>query len=200
MVDVLHHRGPDDLGVSEDNNVVLGMTRLAIIDTSGGGHQPMNSHDDQIAIVYNGELYNFREQRSLLEQRGYSFRSSSDTEVVLRMYEHYGDDFLLRMRGMFALAIHDKRGGPGHERLLLARDQLGIKPLLYARVQGRLVFASEIKAMLASGLVEPEIDPIALRLLLTYGAIIQPRTIPPRRQDAAASASSRYSIRRRRTH
>jgi asparagine synthase (glutamine-hydrolysing) len=89
------------------------------------------------------------------------------------MYEHYGDDFLLRMRGMFALAIHDKR----QKRLLLARDQLGIKPLLYATVNGRLIFASEIKALLASGLIAPEVDPISLRLLLTHGAIIQPRTI-----------------------
>jgi asparagine synthase (glutamine-hydrolysing) len=177
MVDALHHRGPDDSGVLEENNVVLGMTRLAIIDTGNGGRQPMVSQDGQIALVYNGELYNFREERSLLEKLGYSFRSSSDTEVVLRMYEHYGDDFLLRMRGMFALAIHDWRRGSGHERLLLARDQMGIKPLLYARVQGRLIFASEVKALLASGLVVHEVDPVALRLLLTHGAIVQPRTI-----------------------
>jgi asparagine synthase (glutamine-hydrolysing) len=153
------------------------MTRLAIIDTSAGGHQPMVSPDGQMAIVYNGELYNFREERSLLEKRGHSFRSTSDTEVVLRMYEHYGDDFLTRLRGMFALAVYDKRRGPGHERLLLARDQMGIKPLLYARVGDRLIFASEIKALLASGLVAPEVDPVALRLLLTHGAIVQPRTI-----------------------
>jgi len=175
MVSALHHRGPDDRGVLEDRNVSLGMTRLAILDVSHAGHQPMASPDDQIRIVYNGELYNFREERTLLEKLGYTFRSASDTEVVLRMYEHYGDDFLLRMRGMFALAIHDKRSG--RERLLLARDQLGIKPLLYANVRGRLIFASEIKALLASGLVEPEIDPVALRLLLTHGAIVQPHTI-----------------------
>src|SRR2546423_9003229 len=161
----------------EESNVVLGMTRLAILDTGRGGHQPMLSPDSQIAIVYNGELYNFREERSLLEKLGYSFRSTSDTEVVLRMYEHYGDDFLLRMRGMFALAVYDKRNGPGQERLLLARDHLGIKPLLYTTVNGRLIFASEIKALLASGLVASEIDPVALRLLLTHGAVIQPRTI-----------------------
>ena len=173
MVSAMHHRGPDDSGVLEDGSVTLGMTRLAIIDVSHAGHQPMTSPDNQVAIVYNGELYNFREERALLEKLGYTFRSTSDTEVVLRMYEHYGDDFLLRMRGMFALAIHDKRAG----RLLLARDQLGIKPLLYTTVRGRLIFASEIKALLASGLVEPEIDPVALRLLLTHGAIVQPHTI-----------------------
>ena len=175
MISALHHRGPDDRGVLEDKHVTLGMTRLAILDVSHAGHQPMTSPDDQIRIVYNGELYNFREERALLEKLGYTFRSTSDTEVVLRMYEHYGDDFLLRMRGMFALAIHDKRAG--RERLLLARDQLGIKPLLYANVSGRLIFASEIKALLESGAVEREIDPIALRLLLTHGAIVQPHTI-----------------------
>jgi asparagine synthase (glutamine-hydrolysing) len=177
MVSALHHRGPDDSGVLEDDNIVLGMTRLAILDTSIGGHQPMLTPNEQIAIVYNGELYNFREERSLLEKHGYRFRSTSDTEVVLYMYEHYGDDFLLRMRGMFALAVYDKRQGPGRERLLLARDQMGIKPLLYTRVGGRLVFASEIKALLASGLVEREVDPVSLRMLLAHGSVYQPHTM-----------------------
>src|SRR4029453_5489850 len=124
MVKALHHRGPDDTGVYHDQQVRLGMTRLAILDTSRAGHQPMLLPDGQIAIVYNGELYNFREERTELEKRGYSFKSASDTEVVLRLYEHYGGDFLLRLRGMFALAIYDRRKGPGKERLLLARDQL----------------------------------------------------------------------------
>ena len=177
MVGAMHHRGPDDHGVLEDGGVTLGMTRLAIIDTSSGGHQPMQTADGQISVVYNGELYNFREERRLLEQHGHQFRSSSDTEVLLRMYEHYGDDFLLRMRGMFAIAIYDKRRGPGRERLLLARDQMGIKPLAYARVGGRFIFASEIKALIASGLITSEIDPVSLRLLLTYGSVYQPRTI-----------------------
>jgi asparagine synthase (glutamine-hydrolysing) len=177
MVGAMQHRGPDDYGVLEDRNVALGMTRLAIIDTSAGGHQPMQTPDGQIAIVYNGELYNFHEQRCLLEKHGYSFRSASDTEVVLYMYEHYGDDFLLRLRGMFALAIYDKRQGPGRELLLLARDQMGIKPLLYTRARGRLVFASEVKALLASGLVERDVDPVSLRMLLAHGSVYQPRTI-----------------------
>src|SRR5689334_17277569 len=153
------------------------MTRLAILDVSHAGHQPMVSPDDQIRIVYNGELYSFREERALLEKLGYTFHSTSDTEVVLRMYEHYGDDFLLRMRGMFALAVYDKRRGPGHERLLLARDQMGIKPLVYAWRSDRLIFASEIKALRASGLIDPQIDPASMRLLLTYGSIYQPNTI-----------------------
>jgi asparagine synthase (glutamine-hydrolysing) len=177
MIGAMHHRGPDDKGIFHDQNASLGMTRLAIIDTSSAGHQPMQTPDGQITVVYNGELYNFQEQRQLLEAKGCHFRSSSDTEVVLQMYEQYGDDFLLRMRGMFALAIYDKRRGPGRERFLLARDQMGIKPLLYTRANGRLIFASEIKALLASGLVKPEIDPVALRLLLTYGSVYQPNTI-----------------------
>ncbi len=177
MVAAMHHRGPDDRGVFEDGCVGLGLTRLAIIDTSRAGHQPMYSEDGSITVVYNGELYNFREERRVLESLGHKFHSSSDTEVALRMYQHYGDDFLLRMRGMFAIAVYDKRGGPGRERLLLARDQMGIKPLLYARVGSQLVFASEIKALLASGLVAREVDPVSLRLLLTHGSVSQPRTI-----------------------
>src|SRR5437868_10232580 len=177
MVGAMYHRGPDDLGTFFDARVGLGMTRLAIIDTTNRGHQPMQTPDGQIMTVYNGELYNFRYERDLLVKKGCEFRSTSDTEVVLRMYEHYGDDFLLRMRGMFALAIYDKRRGPGNERLLLARDQMGIKPLLYAHIGDRLIFASEIKALLASGLISPQIDPVSLELLLTYGSVYQPRTI-----------------------
>ena len=177
MVAAMHHRGPDDHGVYRDGSVALGMTRLAIIDVSAAAHQPMGNPDGTIWIVYNGEVYNFREERRLLEAKGYSFSSSSDTEVVLRLYEHYGDDFLLRLRGIFALAIYDKRRGPGRERLLLARDHLGIKPLLYTRVGGQFVFASEMKALLASRLIVPKIDPIALRLLLTFGSVYQPRTM-----------------------
>ncbi len=177
MVAALHHRGPDDRGVFSDERVSLGMARLAIIDTSIGGHQPMATPDGKIWIVYNGESYNFQRERRTLEAKGYQFSSSSDTEVVLRMYEQYGDDFLLRIRGMFALAIYDKRRGPGRERLLLARDQLGIKPLLYARIPGGLVFASEMKALLASGLIGREVDPEGLRMLLTYGSVYQPQTI-----------------------
>jgi len=176
MVAAMHHRGPDDSWIFQDGPVTLGVTRLAIIDTTAGGRQPMCNEDRSIWIVYNGETYNFREERKLLESKGYSFKSSSDTEVVLRMYEEYGDDFLLRMRGMFALAIYDKRPGPNRERLLLARDHLGIKPLLYARVGSAFVFGSEIKAILASGLVQKLIDPEALRLLMAQGSIPQPMT------------------------
>jgi asparagine synthase (glutamine-hydrolysing) len=177
MTAAMRHRGPDDSGCFTEGPVSLGMTRLAVIDASPAGHQPMSNPDRTVWIVYNGEVYNFQEQRSRLEALGHTFVSASDTEVVLRLYEQYGDDFLLRLRGMFALAIYDKRRGPGKERLLLARDPLGIKPLLYARRNGRILFASEMKALLASGWVEREIDPESLRLLLTFGSVYQPRTM-----------------------
>ena len=177
MVSALHHRGPDDDGTWWSDGASLGMARLAVLDPSPAGHQPMVTPDGAVHIVYNGEVYNFAEQRAALMASGVRFRSSSDTEVVLRLYERYGDHFVVRLRGMFALAIWDARPGPGRERLLLARDHLGIKPLLYAEAGGRLVFASEIKALLASGLIAPAIDATALRTLLTYGSVLQPRTI-----------------------
>ena len=177
MISSMRHRGPDDAGILREDGITLGMARLAIIDTTPAGHQPMSSPDGSIHIVYNGETYNFQYEREILQKKGYSFTSASDTEVVLRMYEHYGDDFLGRMRGMFALAIYDRKNGQGKERLVLARDQFGIKPLLYTRVGSRFLFASEIKSLLASGLVERNIDPEALRLLLTHGSIPQPLTI-----------------------
>jgi len=177
MVAAMHHRGPDDKGVFNDTRAGLGMARLAVIDLNPTGHQPMSNPEKTIWIVYNGEVYNFQSERAYLEKLGYRFDSTSDTEVILRMYEYYGDDFLLRLRGMFALAIYDKRKGTGKERLFIARDQLGIKPLLYSERDGTLLFASELKAMLASGLVSREVDPVALRLLLTYGSVYQPYTI-----------------------
>ena len=177
MVAAMGHRGPDDSGVFVGDCCALGHARLSIIDLSPRAHQPMANTDGSLVIVYNGETYNFQEERSLLEQKGHRFSSQSDTEVVLRLYEEYGDNFLLRLRGMFALAIYDKRRGSGRERLLLARDQIGIKPLLYAETRGYLVFASEMKALLASDLVERQIDPEAARLLLTFGSVIQPRTM-----------------------
>ena len=177
MVGAMLHRGPDSTGVFTDEHVCMGMTRLSVIDTTESGRQPMANEQGNVWIVYNGETYNFLAERKILEAKGYGFRSTSDTEVVLRMYEQYGDDFVSRLRGMFALAIYDKRGGRGRERLLLARDPFGIKPLMFTWTGGQLVFASEIKAMLASGLVGREIEPEALRLLLTCGSVYQPLTM-----------------------
>jgi asparagine synthase (glutamine-hydrolysing) len=177
MVGALHHRGPDDAGTWTGESASLGMARLAVIDLSAAGHQPMTTDDGLVRIVYNGEVFNFAAERARLADAGVTFRSTSDTEVVLRLYERYGDDFVMRLRGMFAVAIYDARRGPGLERLVLARDHMGIKPLLYAEAGGRLVFASELKALLASGLVAPRVDATALRMLLTYGSVVQPRTI-----------------------
>ena len=177
MVEAMRHRGPDDRGTYSDSKITLGMTRLSIIDVRDCGHQPMSTADGKIWIVYNGELYNYREERKTLESLGYSFISESDTEVVLRLYEHYGDAFLARLRGMFAIAIYDRRKGQGQEKLLLARDQIGIKPLLYIKKKNSLIFASEMKAILASGLVPPVVDPEGLRLLLSSGSLFQPRTL-----------------------
>jgi len=177
MVRAMAHRGPDGHGLEADNAVALGHARLAIIDLTEAGRQPMLNRSGDIWIVFNGEIYNFQAERQALEQRGWTFRSHSDTEVALAMYEAYGDDFLQRLRGMFALALYDRRNGPGRERLLLARDHVGVKPLLYARRGGRLIFASELKAMLASGLIEREIDPLSLRMLMTWGSVCQPRTM-----------------------
>lgn len=176
MVAAMRHRGPDDEGVFRDERVALGATRLAVVDLSPAGHQPMTNEDGTVVIAYNGEIFNFREERVRLKREGIRFRSHTDTEVVLRLYERHGDDFLLRLRGMFALAIYDRRR-PGRERVLLARDQLGIKPLLYAERSGTVAFASELRALLAGNVAERIVDPVALRQLLTFGSVVQPRTM-----------------------
>jgi len=177
MIEAQRHRGPNDSGVFADDLLAIGMCRLSILDISSAGHQPMSNTEKTVWIVYNGELYNFKEERRILESKGHRFSSNSDTEVVLHMYEEYGDDFLLRMRGMFALAIYDLRPGRERRRLLLARDQLGIKPLLYARTPNGFLFASEMKAILASGQIDPTINSQGLRKLLTYGSVYQPSTL-----------------------
>jgi len=177
MIGAMEHRGPDDSGAFTDEQASLGATRLAILDLSAAGHQPMHNQGRTIWIVYNGEIYNYAEERATLERKGHRFVSKTDTEVVLRLYEEYGDDLVSRLRGMFAFAIYDKRRGRGSERLLLARDHFGIKPLVYSTAGGGIVFASEIKSMLASGLVSDEVEPSALRSLLTLGSIYQPDSI-----------------------
>lgn len=177
MVAAMRHRGPDDRGEIDLSTATLGMARLAVIDLSGAGHQPMSNEDGSVWIVYNGEAYNYLEERERLEAIGHVFQSRSDTEVVLRLYLEYGDAFLDRIRGIFALAVYDCRRGRGRERVVLARDQLGIKPLLYANTPEGLVFASELKALLASGMVDRDIDPESLWFLLAYGSIPQPHTM-----------------------
>jgi asparagine synthase (glutamine-hydrolysing) len=177
VVAAMHHRGPDDHGVFSDANATLIHTRLSIIDPGATGHQPMQTADGRVAIVFNGEIYNYRELRDELTAKGHKFASTSDTEVILRLYLEVGQHFVERLRGMFAIAIYDTRDGAGHEKLLLTRDPFGIKPLLYIESGGGVVFASELKALLATGLVKREIDPVALRDLLTIGSVYQPRTL-----------------------
>ncbi|MFQ5409505.1 MAG: asparagine synthetase B family protein, partial [Anaerolineales bacterium] len=134
MRDRIAHRGPDDAGshVSPDGRVGLANRRLSIIDLSAAGHQPMCNEDGLVWIAYNGETYNFATLRRDLGARGHAFRSHTDTEVIVHLYEEYGPDCVHHMRGMFAFAIWDER----RQRLFLARDRLGVKPLYYARVEG----------------------------------------------------------------
>src|SRR5216684_2856635 len=145
MRDVLHHRGPDGEGMFLDGAVGLGHRRLAIVDVAGG-HQPMANEDGSVWIVFNGEIYNHAALRPALEARGHRYRSRSDTETILHLYEEEGDRCVDRLQGMFAFAVWDR----ARQRLLLARDRLGIKPLYYAWTDRELIFASEIKAILAA--------------------------------------------------
>lgn len=145
MVNAIVHRGPDEAGYWESPDISLGMRRLAIVDLETG-QQPVFNEDGSIAVVFNGEIYNHPELRVELEAAGHRFRSHhSDTETLVHLYEEYGDDFLHRLNGMFAIALWDSR----RQRLLLARDRAGIKPLYFGRFGGRLLFASEIKSLLA---------------------------------------------------
>lgn len=172
MTGTLAHRGPDGEGFHVDGPVGLGHRRLAIIDLATGA-QPMASDDQAVWITFNGEVYNFRELRAELEGRGYVFRTTSDTEVILRAYEAYGIECLGKLRGMFAFAIWDGR----RRRLLLARDRVGIKPLVYAWDGRRLLFASELKGILQDAAVRRDLDWDALRDYLTFLYVPSPRTI-----------------------
>lgn len=162
----LAHRGPDDEGIFASKEAGLGHRRLSIIDLSSAGHQPMATADGALIAVYNGEIYNYRELRERLLREGVGFRTSTDTEVVIEAYRRWGEAAFALLNGMFALAIWDTR----RRELVLARDRFGVKPLYYLADDGRLVFGSEIKAILASGQVEPRIDPAALHEYLYYGA------------------------------
>ena len=161
MRDVLTHRGPDDAGLFADGQAALGHRRLSIVDLAAG-HQPLANEDDSVWVVFNGEIYNHQSVRELLESAGHRYRTRSDTETIVHAYEEWGDESVQRLRGMFAFAIWDSV----RRRLLLVRDRLGVKPLYWARVGNRLLFASEIKAILESGLVRPEANELALPELL----------------------------------
>jgi asparagine synthase (glutamine-hydrolysing) len=168
----MSYRGPDDQGVEIGGRGGLGFVRLSIIDIEGG-HQPMRSPCGRYTLVFNGEIYNFRELRSRLEEQGRRFRTHSDSEVLLAMYERYGTKMLDELNGMFAFMIHDA----DDDSLFGARDRLGIKPLYYACTESTFVFASELPALRASGLVSTEIDPEAFAQYLTHGFTVGSRTI-----------------------
>ena len=187
--DAMAPRGPDGYGewLSPSGQIALGHRRLSIIDLSPAGAQPMAWHGGRYRIVFNGEIYNYRELRADLEGRGVEFRSHSDTEVIVALFEREGVAALSRLRGMFALAIWDEAEG----RLLLARDPYGIKPLYYALVDGTLRFASQVKALEAGGAVPREPDPAGLAGFLLWGSVPEPFTL---RRAIRAVPSGHYLI------
>ncbi len=173
MANSMQHRGPDDSGFYSDGKINFGHRRLSIIDLSKKGRQPMFNEDKTIALVFNGEIYNFRELRKILEEKGHSFFSKTDTETIIHSYEEFGDDFLQYLDGDFAFAVYDSK----NEKLLLARDRLGLKPLYYATVNNEFFFASEIKAILENPEFKREVNLQSLHDLLTFRYVPEPNTI-----------------------
>lgn len=178
MVQAVRHRGPDDQGTFCDGRAALGHARLSIIDLSAAGRQPMANEDETVWITFNGEIYNFAELREMLVARGHRFRTRTDTEAIVHLYEEYGEQCVEHLRGMFAFAIWDQK----RQRLLLARDRLGIKPLYYGLQEdgphrGRLVFGSEVKSLLQAPDWPREIDLEAVLDFLTFGWIPAPKSI-----------------------
>lgn len=172
MARKITHRGPDDEGFYLQGALGLGFRRLAIIDLSQAGHQPMSNEDGTVWIIFNGEIYNYQELRPDLERRGHTFRSRTDTETIIHLYEEYGEQCVQRLRGMFAFAIWDSR----KEQLFLARDRVGKKPLKYYLGPDGITFASELKAILADPSVPREIDLGAVDAYLTYQYVPHPQT------------------------
>ncbi len=180
MCQTMAHRGPDGAGILLENasekqpiSIALGHRRLSIIDLSEAGRQPMSNEDDTVWITYNGEIYNYKEIKAELKVKGHRFKSDTDSEVVIHAYEEYGIDSLRKLRGMFAFAIWDTI----NRRLFIARDRLGIKPLYYFWDGRAFLFASEIKAILATGLVDRVIDPQGLIGYLNFGCVPCPFTL-----------------------
>ncbi|MGC2171991.1 MAG: asparagine synthetase B, partial [Candidatus Sulfotelmatobacter sp.] len=176
----LAHRGPDDSGTvilrdsaQEPIEIGLGNRRLAILDLSQQGHQPMNDPATGNWIVYNGEVYNFREVRAKLEREGLCFSSGTDTEVILRAYAQWGEECLHEFRGMFAFAIWDAQ----RRRLFVARDPMGIKPLYFHHSDRHFIFSSEVRTLLGTGLVPRRIDSAGLVSYLTFGSLYGPNTL-----------------------
>ncbi|MCX6777456.1 MAG: asparagine synthase (glutamine-hydrolyzing) [Candidatus Micrarchaeota archaeon] len=197
MTDAIRHRGPDSSGFFCDKGISLGMRRLSIIDLKTGD-QPIFNEEGDIAVVFNGEIYNYREIRSKLEKKGHKFSTNSDTEVIPHLYEEFGENFVSYLNGMFAFALWDSN----KNQLLLARDRLGIKPLYYYHdVKGkRLAFASELKSLLKSGLVKKKLNQGALSSYLRYGYVPAPVSIfenvqklPPGHMMIADAKSARVT-------
>ncbi len=172
MSGTLRHRGPDDHGVFIDGEAHLAHNRLSIVDLSPTGHQPMLDSRGNVAVIFNGEIYNFKEHRDRLASKGYSFRGTSDTEVILALYEEVGEKCFEALDGMFAIALWDGE----RRRLLLARDRMGKKPLYWGVFDGTLVFGSELKALLQHKMVSKELSPEALALYLAHEYIPTPWT------------------------
>jgi asparagine synthase (glutamine-hydrolysing) len=172
MLQVLHHRGPDDRGEYQGRGAALGSTRLSIIDLAGG-HQPLANEDGSMWIAFNGELFNFPDLRLSLQRRGHRFATACDTEVVLHAFEEFGPECVELFNGMFAFAIWDER----QRKLFLARDRVGIKPLYYAHMAESLVFGSELRALLAHPAIEPRLDLAAVDEYLTFEYVPAPRSI-----------------------
>ncbi len=173
MCAAMKHRGPDDEGIYIRGGVGLGHRRLKIIDLSEAGHQPISNEDGRVWLVFNGEIYNYRDLRQELESKGHLFKSNTDSETLLHLYEEYGEDCVKYLRGMFAFAVWDDN----KQSLLLARDRVGKKPLLYTYANGVFCFASEFSALLESGLVRKEIDYNAIDYYLILSYIPAPLTI-----------------------
>ncbi|MBL8149000.1 MAG: asparagine synthase (glutamine-hydrolyzing) [Blastocatellia bacterium] len=175
MRDRMLHRGPDDAGtyISPDGRVGFGHRRLSIVDLSASGRQPMANEDGSIWISFNGEIYNHKRLRAELLSKGHIYKSNTDTETILHLYEEHGLDFVQAIEGMFAIALWDSN----QERLILVRDRLGIKPLYYTEVQGQLLFASEIKSLLAHPQVIRDVDEESLYHYLTFLTTPAPRTL-----------------------
>ncbi len=172
MVGVLRHRGPDEAGFYLDDQVGLGHARLSIIDLSSGT-QPIHNEDETMWIVYNGEVFNYPELRAELQQKGHRFYTTSDTEVILHLYEDMGPDCLTSLNGQFALAIWDSK----KKELFLARDRVGIRPLYYTMQSGTLIFASEIKSIFMVNGVPRQIDPVAMDQIFTFWTTLSGRTV-----------------------
>src|ERR1700754_5217512 len=171
MTDAMAHRGPDAVGFFSEGAVTFGHLRLSIIDLSSAANQPFTDNSGRYVMVFNGEMYNYREVRSLLPD--YNFHTNGDTEVLIAAYAKWGPDCLKYFRGMYAFVIWDKR----EQELFIARDRMGVKPLYYFLDSDRCLFASELRAILATGLVKRKIDPAALLDYFSYQSIGFPRSI-----------------------